>query len=40
MWWLSRAVRAKYTAISRAVPLLLAGYAGAATTAALAIWAR
>lgn len=40
LWWLSRAVRAKYTAISRAVPLLLAGYAGAATTAALAIWAR
>ncbi|MEH1016363.1 Pycsar system effector family protein [Micromonospora sp. CPCC 206060] len=40
LWWLSHAVRAKYTAISRAVPLLLAGYAGAATTAALAIWAR
>jgi hypothetical protein len=40
LWWLSRATRAKYTAIGRAVPLLLAGYAGAATTAALAIWAR
>ncbi|WP_305792123.1 Pycsar system effector family protein [Micromonospora sp. KC721] len=40
LWWLSRAVRGKYTAISRAVPLLLAGYAGAAVTAALAIWGR
>ncbi|WP_431913700.1 Pycsar system effector family protein [Micromonospora carbonacea] len=39
LWWLSRAVRAKYTAISRAVPLLLAGYTGAALTAALAIGA-
>ncbi|MGY4900059.1 Pycsar system effector family protein [Micromonospora aurantiaca (nom. illeg.)] len=38
--WLSRAVRAKYVAISRAVPLLLAGYAGAAVTAALAVWGR
>ena len=37
LWWLSRSVRAKYVAISRAVPLLLAGYAGAALTAALAI---
>ncbi|MEU6077587.1 Pycsar system effector family protein [Micromonospora sp. NPDC047074] len=40
LWWLSRLVRAKYQAISRAVPLLLAGYAGAAITVALAIWAR
>ncbi|MEU5949558.1 Pycsar system effector family protein [Micromonospora sp. NPDC047465] len=40
LWWLSRTVCAKYRAISRAVPLLLAGYAGAAVTAALAIWAR
>ncbi|SCL43796.1 hypothetical protein GA0070606_0001 [Micromonospora citrea] len=40
LWWLSRAVRAKYAAIARAVPLLLAGYAGAAITAALAIWGR
>lgn len=40
LWWLSRAVYAKYTAIARAVPLLLAGYAGAAVTVALAIWAR
>ncbi|MFG1955402.1 Pycsar system effector family protein [Micromonospora sp. NPDC048830] len=40
LWWLSRATRAKYTAILRAMPLLLAGYAGAAVTAALAIWAR
>ncbi|GAB3866708.1 hypothetical protein GCM10029963_79500 [Micromonospora andamanensis] len=39
LWWLSRSVRAKYVAISRAVPLLLAGYAGAALTAALAIGA-
>ncbi|MFG1892143.1 Pycsar system effector family protein [Micromonospora sp. NPDC049051] len=38
--WFSRTVRTKYAAISRAVPLLLAGYAGAAVTAALAIWAR
>ncbi|WP_025620796.1 Pycsar system effector family protein [Salinispora cortesiana] len=37
--WLSRAVRAKYAAISRAVPLLLAGYVGAALTAAAAIGA-
>lgn len=37
--WLSRAVRAKYRAISRAVPLLLAGYLGAALTAAAAIGA-
>lgn len=37
--WLSRAVRAKYQAISRAVPLLLAGYVGAALTAAAAIGA-
>ncbi|AEB47993.1 Pycsar system effector family protein [Micromonospora maris] len=37
LWWLSRSVRAKYIAISRAVPLLLTGYAGAALTAALAI---
>ncbi|GIJ28316.1 hypothetical protein Vqi01_34780 [Micromonospora qiuiae] len=40
LWWLSRAVCAKYMAITRAVPLLLAGYAGAAVTAALAIWGR
>ncbi|MEU8048105.1 Pycsar system effector family protein [Micromonospora echinofusca] len=40
LWWRSRILRAKYRAISRAVPLLLAGYAGAAVTAALAIWAR
>nr|WP_047892813.1 Pycsar system effector family protein [Micromonospora sp. RV43] len=40
LWWLSRATRAKYRAIARAVPLLLAGYAGAAVTAALAIWGR
>ncbi|MEU7935218.1 Pycsar system effector family protein [Micromonospora echinofusca] len=40
LWWLSRTVRTKYRAIARAVPLLLAGYAGAAVTAALAIWAR
>ncbi|PWU52759.1 hypothetical protein DLJ47_18140 [Micromonospora sp. S4605] len=40
LWSLSRAVRAKYRAIARAVPLLLAGYAGAAVTAALAIWGR
>lgn len=40
LWWLSRATSAKYRAISRAVPLLLAGYAGAAVTAALAIWGR
>jgi hypothetical protein len=40
LWALSRAVRAKYTAIARAVPLLLAGYAGAAVTAALAIRGR
>lgn len=38
--WLSRAVHAKYAAIVRAVPLLLAGYVGAAVTAALAIWGR
>ncbi|WP_330441359.1 hypothetical protein OHB44_33160 (plasmid) [Micromonospora sp. NBC_00821] len=38
--WLSRATRAKYVAIARAVPLLLAGYVGAAVTAALAIWGR
>lgn len=38
--WFSRTVRTKYRAISRAVPLLLAGYTGAALTAALAIWAR
>jgi hypothetical protein len=35
--WLSRITRAKYRAIRRAVPLLLAGYAGAALTAAAAI---
>ncbi|MEU9510777.1 Pycsar system effector family protein [Micromonospora sp. NPDC048170] len=35
--WLSRTTRAKYRAIRRAVPLLLAGYAGAAITAAAAI---
>ncbi|SBT63078.1 hypothetical protein GA0070622_0018 [Micromonospora sediminicola] len=35
--WLSRTTRAKYVAIRRAVPLLLAGYAGAALTAAAAI---
>ncbi|MFI7074904.1 Pycsar system effector family protein [Micromonospora sediminicola] len=40
LWWLSRATRAKYRAIARAVPLLLAGYVGAAATAALAIWGR
>ncbi|MBM0279809.1 hypothetical protein JM949_33760 [Micromonospora sp. STR1s_6] len=40
LWWLSRATRAKYLAISRAVPLLLTGYAGAATTVALAVWGR
>ncbi|MFI7074934.1 Pycsar system effector family protein [Micromonospora sediminicola] len=40
LWWLSRATRAKYAAIARAVPLLLAGYAGAAVTAAVAIWGR
>jgi hypothetical protein len=40
LWWLSRATRAKYAAIARAVPLLLAGYAGAAVTAAAAIWGR
>jgi hypothetical protein len=40
LWWLSRAVRGKYVAIARAMPLLLAGYAGAAVTAALAIWGR
>ncbi|WP_433233979.1 Pycsar system effector family protein (plasmid) [Micromonospora sp. CA-248260] len=39
LWWLSRATRAKYRAISRAVPLLLAGYTGAALTTALAIGA-
>ncbi|SCF21095.1 hypothetical protein GA0070558_1525 [Micromonospora haikouensis] len=39
LWWLSRSTRAKYQAISRAVPLLLAGYTGAALTAALAIGA-
>ncbi|MEV0216495.1 Pycsar system effector family protein [Micromonospora sp. NPDC050695] len=40
LWWLSRATRAKYNAIAHAVPLLLAGYVGAAVTAALAIWGR
>ncbi|KXK59814.1 hypothetical protein AWW66_22260 [Micromonospora rosaria] len=40
LWWLSRATRAKYQAIGRAVPLLLAGYLGAAATVALAIWGR
>ncbi|MFY1599529.1 Pycsar system effector family protein [Micromonospora sp. WMMD737] len=35
--WLSRTTRAKYRAIRWAVPLLLAGYAGAALTAAAAI---
>ncbi|MFG3423398.1 hypothetical protein [Micromonospora sp. NPDC048063] len=40
LWWRSRTLRARYRAISRAVPLLLAGYAGATVTAALAIWAR
>lgn len=39
LWWLSRAVHVKYQAIGRAVPLLLAGYVGAALTAAAAIGA-
>ncbi|MFI5837733.1 Pycsar system effector family protein [Micromonospora sp. NPDC051300] len=38
--WLSRTVAAKYRSISRAAPLLLLGYAGAAVTVALAIWVR
>ncbi|WP_018256027.1 Pycsar system effector family protein [Salinispora mooreana] len=37
--WLSRAVRDKYRAIGRAVPLLLAGYLGAGVTVAAAIGA-
>lgn len=36
--WLSRALCRKYLSIRRAVPLVLAGYIGAAVTAALALW--
>jgi hypothetical protein len=38
LWWRSRLLRAKYTRIRWAVPLLIAGFLGAAATAAIAAW--